>query len=134
MQKRRRELVAQALAAARRRHEQEPALREQGFHRLALARTKLRVAQPREGHVEVAHASPVTPLDITEALVTNNASTKCVIRRRATMRRERAGQRHAPPRVSAVRGDGEGRADHETARSREHDVIRAISGRRRHAR
>ncbi len=134
LQDRRRELVAQALAAARRRHEQEPAPREQRFHRLALARTKLRVAQPRESHVDVAHASPVTPLDITEALLTNNASTKCVIRRRATMRRVPATRRRAPRRVSAVTGDGEGRGHHESARFQEDDVIRAISGRRRRAR
>src|SRR4029077_17039801 len=123
-----------ALAAARRRHQQEPAPREQRFYCLALALTKLRVAQAREGAVEGAHASHATLLDIAEALVTNNASTKCVIRRRATMQRERATRRRAPRRVSAAKGDGEGCCDHETARSREDDVIRAISGRRRRAR
>src|SRR5258708_18576933 len=48
-----RELVAQALAAAGGRDQQEPPLGEQGLHRLALARPEGGVAEPREARVEI---------------------------------------------------------------------------------
>src|SRR5581483_7278460 len=50
------QLVAQALAAAGRRDQQQAPLSQQGLHRLALARPEGRVAEPREGGLEVYFA------------------------------------------------------------------------------
>ena len=57
-QQRRGQLVDQALAAAGRRHEQEPVGREQRLDGLALSRTEGLVAEPREPSLEVQRGGP----------------------------------------------------------------------------